>query len=300
MAINPSTITSREIALLVTYRRLLIQTMIYCIHKLNSHMMFDTLREFCARVLVVSYFQSEAMRKLIIPAILPPEKLSINLNSWRGTEFDIEAGHQGQWSDQLPAAMHILKNNADFLLKGRVDDKDLILDAANLPSNSTWLTQFSRSSDLFYVFVCHFCYHVYHSVVLKENLLWSMVPGYSEIVKAVLLEMEKLKPNQYPESMLKAIEYLLLNPMILNSLVYCAFGSTSLYDVDIVATTLTLLDSWLAVVGGTQEYTKPIPGTFDFEFFRQGLELMLGSDHCQIISNTLCLMYNHLETLCCH
>lgn len=68
---------------------------------------------------------------------------------------------------------------------------------------------------------------------------------------------------------------LLSNERLINVLVVLLLKKTNLNDPSAVETTLNMIDSYFISLAAHQ---RPIPSTFDYHFFLEGLKMVLGSD----------------------
>lgn len=131
------------------------------------------------------------------------------------------------------------------------------------------------------------------SVTPFAQVNWESIPGYRELVRAVLCEMQERDIIQYPDSLKEASVKLLCNEDTLNVQIRLLFRKTNLYAPATVIKTLEMLDSYFAYF--SQSVNPRLPICFDYKHLYAGLKVLLNSDHSFIITRTLSLIYHHYK-----
>lgn len=63
----------------------------------------------------------------------------------------------------------------------------------------------------FFFFIKDWCEHIEKKVVVNGNIPYYQLPGYNNLVKALLLEMKSREVKNYPDSMKIALNSLISN-----------------------------------------------------------------------------------------
>lgn len=95
----------------------------------------------------------------------------------------------------------------------------------------------------FFFFLKEWCDHVDGNLVVKNNVPWHSLPGYSTLIKALLLEMKSRELKNYPEAMKQTLYALLNNTALLNIIMVILFNKTNMYDADTLLVCLEILNS---------------------------------------------------------
>eukprot|EP01135_Chromosphaera_perkinsii_P000767 Nk52_evm55s151 gene=Nk52_evmTU55s151 len=332
--------TEHDTELALLYNGILYQTLAYALKKLNRKTAFDVQYEFCVRTLVISFFHLPSFQKVILDAVLPKHSRDIPIKNWRGTEWDIDHLMERSLTDSMNevsvnakgrgrsvsvSAKYTLapldwRDMEEHLDKHCIKTKSMVIEEQKklLPAgpDQRWLQQFETKSQLFFFFFEQLVIHVYDIMPDKDNIVWHEVPGYSILLKALLLEMMERPVEAYPDSLMACAEALLVNTHLLNVLINIAFTKTNAFNLTEVAATLDYLDAWFdslsssllpddntnlkgdesgKLIAQAKERKGKVQVTFDFSFFVSGLEILLSSEHVQIISNTLRVIVNHID-----
>jgi len=68
--------------------------------------------------------------------------------------------------------------------------------------------------------------HVRKVLYIERAITWANIPGYREILKALLEELQTRNIHHYPDSLVEAIKSFLANPRLLSAVIKIAFGKT--------------------------------------------------------------------------
>ena len=123
---------------------------------------------------------------------------------------------------------------------------------------------------------------------------WKDVPGYSKIIKAILLEMKERDVYNYPESLKQATCALLANEKLVNSFVAIVFNKTHAYDNQSVNVCLELVASWFTTIYNNK---GNIPSQFDYNFFFKGIRILMELDHGVSTAKCVWLIYKILHII---
>jgi hypothetical protein len=86
------------------------------------------------------------------------------------------------------------------------------------------------------------------NALVSNNVNWKDVPGYKEILKAVLLEMKERDIGSYPEALKESTCSLLSNEKIINVFTTIVFLKTPAFDSQAVNSALELVASWFITI----------------------------------------------------
>ena len=64
--------------------------------------------------------------------------------------------------------------------------------------------------------------------LVQRNIQWYEIPWYREVLKAILLEFERMEASRFPESLVLLSRALVSNPDVISPLVYVSFFPTSI------------------------------------------------------------------------
>jgi len=131
--------------------------------------------------------------------------------------------------------------------------------------------------------------------MVVENLVsqipWISIPGYSSFVLAFLYEFKKAE--QITKSLMDAsLGLLLTEPSIINFYIKFIFLKTNVYSVPAVGECIANLEQWFKEL---RAQNMALPAAFDAEFFCKGLEIIIQTDHHQLLQKVLSLLYNYAE-----
>jgi hypothetical protein len=132
-------------------------------------------------------------------------------------------------------------------------------------------------------------------IMLNRDPDWPAIPGYTEIVKSLLLEMKRREPvAQFPDSMKSFSHTLLVNYNLITSFTRIIFLKSSIYNVQNVSSSIEMLDSWIESMK-SWDHRKAywlfplgrlnrflLPPSFDFEFFFEAVRRLLDSPLNQV------------------
>ena len=74
------------------------------------------------------------------------------------------------------------------------------------------------------------CRHVRRVIYVEKSITWNDVPGYKEIVTAILEEVQEANLLYIRDSMVAALRSFVVNPKLLNAVIKLIFRKTSIYN----------------------------------------------------------------------
>ncbi|KAF0684891.1 Aste57867_23135 [Aphanomyces stellatus] len=158
--------------------------------------------------------------------------------------------------------------------------------------------------------------------VLNQKIGWVHLPGYAQVLKVFFLELKGQKSGWLPPTLYKLSCTMLCNPTIINPMTKFLLSSTNVHDVPAVIGAVELLGVWMYMIRSWRvrlgsyrlshlenndrwnfhqdaQYSIPagdevslLPPTFDFRFLTAALQILLDSEHTQILLTTLEFLYN--------
>lgn len=167
--------------------------------------------------------------------------------------------------------------------------------AATSPPPSSWLTIMAKFDVNFFTFFKEWILHV-KCVLGKPE--WNTVPGFPRLLQSLLYQMrikEQPPPPLSKPYPLLELQYLLLeqtNSELIDSFVKAVFLRTNVFDLLSVLNTLHLLEGWF---NDMQAHNCILPATFDVVFFCSGIDVLLKSDHHQIVLRVISHLYSFTE-----
>ncbi|RHY35585.1 hypothetical protein DYB25_004602 [Aphanomyces astaci] len=158
--------------------------------------------------------------------------------------------------------------------------------------------------------------------VLNQKIGWVHLPGYAQVIKVFFLELKGQKSGWLPPTLYKLSCTMLCNPTIINPMTKFLLSSTNVHEVPAVIGAVELLGVWMYMIRSWRvrlgsyrlshlenndrwnfhqdaQYSIPagdevslLPPTFDFRFLTSALQILLESEHTQILLTTLEFLYN--------
>ncbi|ETW02352.1 hypothetical protein H310_05887 [Aphanomyces invadans] len=158
--------------------------------------------------------------------------------------------------------------------------------------------------------------------VLNQKIGWVHLPGYAQVLKVFFLELKGQKSGWLPPTLYKLSCTMLCNPTIINPMTKFLLSSTNVHEVPAVIGAVELLGVWMYMIRSWRvrlgsyrlshlenndrwnfhqdaQYSIPagdevslLPPTFDFRFLTSALQILLESEHTQILLTTLEFLYN--------
>lgn len=119
------------------------------------------------------------------------------------------------------------------------------------------------------------------------------IPGYAEIVRALIEELRKRNVVDYPDSLIEAVKSFLSNSKLLNGVIRITFSKTSSQDYRTVKSTMENTAKWFLKL---QIKHVQVPSDFDWTFFLVGIEKLLGLDHSLSTAKVIWLLYQIVHT----
>jgi hypothetical protein len=120
---------------------------------------------------------------------------------------------------------------------------------------------------------------------------WNALKGFNELVKAFLYQ---LKRSEFWNKPLTDCSMTLLkcDPSLLNFFIKDLYNKTNIYDFATVSDTLTKIGDLLTAL---QKAELTVPLSFDMDYFCSGLDIIIDTDHHQLIAKLLSVVYNHAD-----
>ncbi|KNC79130.1 hypothetical protein SARC_08466, partial [Sphaeroforma arctica JP610] len=278
---------------IIQVRSSMYRTLSYCLNKMNSRVMFGELKVFTAKVVCIACYMIPSILKKVQEAILPKAKRNTKIEEWGVAQFSLEESV----SEALDPIMFEAIYN-DFEDIPYVDKAVLKQMEETLPYGDTWVKDIESRQESFYHTAGILANHMYNRVVLHEGLQWHMVPGYRYVVKAVLIEMDKMSPDKYSNAMLRCQDFLICNPDTLTTLMALMFKNTRAQDIMQVSAAINHLDGWFSALEvNFPSLAHHLPKNFNYDLLLVAIERLLENEHCQVIMNTVNLLLAHYSTV---
>lgn len=158
---------------------------------------------------------------------------------------------------------------------------------SHLMSLNKWEEKIAKRGVAFFLIVKTWADFVKMTVV-KDNIMWFNIPGYSSILKIFFDQMKRRKISEYPDALVDASCSLLGNEKIMYVMIDIIFKKTNLFLPSEVSRTLEIIEKWFQVIGNDG---KKFPANFDFNFFYKGIEMVLDHEHSISTPKVIWLLY---------
>ena len=96
-------------------------------------------------------------------------------------------------------------------------------------SSDKWKLRIQKRGVAFFLIVKQWVLYVKNTLV-SGNVSWNNVPGYQDILKAMLLELKEREVSLYPEALKDTTCAMLYNEKLLNVFVTIVFKKTHAFD----------------------------------------------------------------------
>ena len=96
-------------------------------------------------------------------------------------------------------------------------------------SSDKWKLRIQKRGVAFFLIVKQWVLYVKNTLV-SGNVSWNNVPGYQDILKAMLLELKEREVALYPEALKDTTCAMLCNEKLLNVFVTIVFKKTHAFD----------------------------------------------------------------------
>lgn len=146
----------------------------------------------------------------------------------------------------------------------------------------------------FFFFIIYWVKYVETIAVISDNVRWNNIPGYTQLLKALLCEMKRRPVIDYPDSLVEASVKMLANEKLLNPYVAIVFNKTNMFDSNTVMKTIELINTYFEEL---EKNKKTIPTSFNYNVFLAGIKTIITSDNSFAIAKSLLLYYNHYNML---
>ncbi|ELR23694.1 uncharacterized protein ACA1_073380 [Acanthamoeba castellanii str. Neff] len=285
--------------LAVRYHDLLVETMLFCINKLAKTGAYTALMEFSSKVLAVCYFCFPSLTKATLDGVWPDSKEK------SARKEDIELGEDiakllqdscddGNSSGSLYASLEQSNSKKAFKQMRKyylaIDDHG---NASKLTHHTSWLKRFNNES-IHYVGLLVDIVDQAAYLTAGESVQWEMVPGYAQLVHAFLFQLKhKMGINEWKtRAATQCVSSLMQNPRLFNIFIKVLYSKTNINDASLTETSLEILSEWFLRVRETYTY---LPRDFDYDYFFQGLVIMLDCEHHVTLIKALTFIYNTLH-----
>ena len=103
-----------------------------------------------------------------------------------------------------------------------------------------WAEHIRRRGQVFLEVIQVWVRHIRKVIHSDRTISWHDVPGYREVLSALLEEMQSRHLDFYPEALVKAVKSFLANPRLLNSVIKIVFGKTFKFNSVAVLKTMDM------------------------------------------------------------
>ena len=100
--------------------------------------------------------------------------------------------------------------------------------------------------------------------------------------------------HDFPDTLIETIKSFLANPKVLNAVMKISFSKTKPLDSSAVLKTMDMNSRWFLKL---YHRGMTVPADFEWDFFNQGIEMLLSLDHGTSTAKGIWLLYQILHTL---
>ncbi|KAL8270297.1 hypothetical protein Esti_005791 [Eimeria stiedai] len=280
------------------FRLLLHRVLAAALKMLGAEASFGGQRRLACVLLAMTYFRLPEFRKELLRHMLTEEGRNAVIEEWRGTEFLLDpASLQAAetWAASSPLRILLQWEVFHTILTDYFGAAALQEDIDALQGKITfetdWRQELGLEGSSFFSFVEQWVRSVLHSAPPKTNVDWRELPGYSTLLKRLLLELKARNVCKFPDSLVSCTGALLANEKLLSVFVKIVFLRTHAHNSPQVFSALTCIDFWAQLLAS---HGRQLPPNFDFAFLRKGLQLIIDSDLYLNVCKGLWFVYRNL------
>ncbi|KAF2075040.1 hypothetical protein CYY_003650 [Polysphondylium violaceum] len=304
--------------ILAKYRYRLYKTFFFVSSTLSSRSFYSIPTiHFCSKYLSLSYFRIPKVARMILESINPPENEIQDIISHFpcpshlkhlnivGDRPDKSPFHTSLM--QMSSASNISNSNSSSNNSNNIP----LTSSLNMQNNNSnnesltyeelfdqkshgWVDNLARKETVYFIFFKEWFLNCKY--ILGENVDMKSVPGFFTIAYSLLHEVKTRdqaqpplsKPTPCLDAQFTLISSCRLDNMI-EVMIKILFLKTSVYDVASVSITLSLSEAWLKEHGILSD-------SFDINFFCEGIEGIIKSDHHQLLIRAFQMLYNSSES----
>jgi len=275
------------------YQALLYQALQKVLDKVNQKGLPDKERAFIEEYTAIAYFRVPEFRKKMLEKIHNAVK-EIKIDEWRGTEWMLDEKIAENQKNQQIVALFDWERDFYVYLKNTEEGEKNYNVLTEILNDPQWQQRMQKRGIAFYFFLTEWAKLVNNTVVIKEHVPWQDLPGYTILVKALLVSLKQREVKAYPEALVNASIAFLKNEKLLNTYIAIVYNKTKLYDSNSVFQVFEIINKWLTAL---RENNKTISPTFDYSFFFKGIAMILEEDHAINITKVLWMLYNNFNIL---
>ncbi|KAL8427090.1 hypothetical protein Efla_006896 [Eimeria flavescens] len=283
------------------FRLLLYRVLGVALRMLGGEASFGGQRRLACMLLAMTYFRLPDFRVELLRSVLDEEGRQAVIEEWRGTDFlldpaSLQAGEA--WAPSSPLRLLLQWEVFHSVLTDYFGAPTLQEDLDSLqekvPFDADWRHEVSPQGSSFFSFVEQWARSISHTEPGRTNLVWREIPGYSTLLKRLLLELKARNVCKYPDSLVSCTGAMLANEKLLSVFVKIVFMKTHAHNSQQVFNALTYVDFWAQLLACRG---RQLPPNFDFAFLRKGLQMVVDSDLYLNVCKGLWFVYRNLPIL---
>jgi len=304
---GPTPISQEDKDVFNKYRILLQRTIEMAVRIFLSEKLIQEERMFCLELLAISFFRIPTLCGFLLDSADEEQEEDGEQERGQGEEKQPKDGKDDR-KGELSASGRIIEAFKQYKEKAKAEDRKFFSFFENNPSlfdwtvwlqgvNDDWLKssitkvkiKLSRPENFFpfvSFIICHVC------KIAVGQIHFGLVPGYWTLVAAVLERVSRRRAAAYTETMVQCISDLLQNRSLLRFFAQALLLTTDAFDCASVDKSLNLLDEWFLIVA--PDMADPLPGNMCFDTLFGALDVLLQSNHFQVLLKTLTFIYMHL------
>jgi len=298
--------------ILAKYRYRLYKTFFFVSSILSSRAFYSIPTvHFCAKYLSLSYFRIPKVGRMILESLNPPDNEIQDIISHFPCPSNLKhLNIVGDRPDKSPfhtSLMQMSSNSSNILNINSSNSLSNSNNSNNINSNESltyeelfdqtphgWVDNLARKETVYFIFFKEWFYNCKY--ILGENVDMKSIPGFFTLAYSLLHEIKTRdqaqpplsKPTPCLDAQFTLISSCRADNMI-EVMIKILFLKTSVFDVAAVSTTLSLSEAWFKEHGVLSD-------SFDINFFCDGIEGIIETDHHQILIRAFQMLYNSSES----
>eukprot|EP01102_Stenamoeba_stenopodia_P011800 TRINITY_DN3649_c0_g2_i3.p1 TRINITY_DN3649_c0_g2~~TRINITY_DN3649_c0_g2_i3.p1 ORF type:complete len:452 (+),score=75.53 TRINITY_DN3649_c0_g2_i3:540-1895(+) len=157
-------------------------------------------------------------------------------------------------------------------------------------ASDTLSSSLFRKPEDYLMFIGKFNRHLETIIsISKPDDQWrNMSSGYYSVIRKFLSIWKEKPPLEHSSKVKDTAKHLLVNTNLVSPLLKFAFARTNVHNIESTYETLNCINQWFAII-------KEFPARFDFDFFLQGVSVLLESEHFGVNTEAIVMIYNNYD-----
>lgn len=277
---------------LLQYRQCVLDTAHYVINVIRKETMSSLERRFFVQTLVLVYFRIPLLSGPILQVLCPhkdqTKKSDVEISVLAQVDrILVQLKEKGRISDGGKQEHNFFKWNPSFFQWNSLSHGQKDVELVQLLTETQSQLN-AQAKDLIHMFLSDFIEFVSDNSHGKVH--WSDVPGFPVLIISAFDHLLGIKLSQHNFLIEKCLSQMSRIPELLSPIVQCCIYSTrsvSPAEVSILLGLLEKLFTWTSKDTKVSPLSVPLPNCFCYDLLLDTLDILLSSEHFQIISRTL-------------